>query len=194
MAATGRLGALGLARARAERLALLPETRPFVAPHFVEHALAGVRGRSLARLETTLDADLQREVQGILRMHKARLDAAGARDVAVVVLKNDGAEWLAWEGSGAFADSDRDGSIDGVTTPRQPGSALKPFTYALAFERGASPASVLPDVPSFFPTAEKGVVYTPRNYDGVFRGPLRARASILRPLRKMRRSFAPANP
>ena len=37
------------------------------------------------------------------------------------------------------------------STPRQPGSALKPFTYALAFEQGFTPASVLADVPSHFP-------------------------------------------
>src|SRR5262249_7543968 len=62
--------------------------------------------------------------------------------------------------------------------PRQPGSALKPFTYALAFDGGYSPASVLPDVPSHFPTADPGVVYTPRNYDGRYRGPLRARLAL----------------
>ena len=62
--------------------------------------------------------------------------------------------------------------------PRQPGSALKPFTYALAFEEGFTPASVLADIPSSFPTAEEGIVYTPRNYDGRFRGPLLARLAL----------------
>ena len=61
---------------------------------------------------------------------------------------------------------------------RQPGSALKPFTYALAFEKGFTPASVLPDVPLHFPTAKPGVVYSPRNYDGRYRGPLLARAAL----------------
>ena len=70
------------------------------------------------------------------------------------------------------------GAIDGVVTSRQPGSALKPFTYALAFERGYTPASVLPDVPAYFPTAEEGVLYSPRNYDGRFRGPMRARLAL----------------
>ena len=64
------------------------------------------------------------------------------------------------------------------STPRQPGSALKPFTYALAFEAGESPATVLPDVPSYFPTAQDGVVYSPHNYDGQFRGPLLARRAL----------------
>ena len=91
------------------------------------------------------------------------------------MLDNERGEWLAWEGSGDYFDAEHGGAIDGPLTPRQPGSALKPFTYALAFERGFTPASVLPDVPSHFPTAEPGVVYSPRNYDGRFRGPLLAR-------------------
>src|SRR5262249_11020576 len=68
--------------------------------------------------------------------------------------------------------------IAGAIAPRQPGSALKPFTYAVAFENGESPATVLPDVPSFFPTAKDGVLYAPRNYDGRFRGPLLARRAL----------------
>ena len=91
------------------------------------------------------------------------------------MLDNASAEWLAWEGSGDYEDAEHGGTIDGVMAPRQPGSALKPFTYALAFERGFTPASVLPDVPAHFPTAQQGILYMPRNYDGVFRGPLCAR-------------------
>ena len=59
-----------------------------------------------------------------------------------------------------------------------PGSALKPFTYALAFEQGRGPASVLPDIPTHFPTAEPGVLYSPRNYDGRYHGPLLARRAL----------------
>ena len=79
-------------------------------------------------------------------------------------------EWLAWEGSGDYFDSAHGGAIDGVVSPRQPGSALKPFTYALGFEEGLTPATVLADIPSHFPTAEQGVLYSPRNYDGRYRG------------------------
>jgi penicillin-binding protein 1C len=85
---------------------------------------------------------------------------------------------LAWEGSGDYFDAAHGGTINGPLIPRQPGSALKPFTYALAFDSGFSPASVLPDVPSHFPTAEAGVLYTPRNYDGRYRGPLLARRAL----------------
>ena len=94
------------------------------------------------------------------------------------MLDNRTGEWLAWEGSGDYFDSAHGGTIDGVIAPRQPGSALKPFTYAAAFERGSTPANVLPDVPSEFPTADPGVLYSPRNYDDRFRGPLLARTAL----------------
>jgi len=164
--------------ARAERLRLVPAARSFTAPHFLERALAVAGDPAPRRIETTLDATLQAQVAGIVAAHRARLEAHGARHVAVAVLDNASGEWLAWEGSGDYADDTNAGRIDGVVAPRQPGSALKPFTYALAFERGFTPATVLPDVPAHFATAEAGVLYSPRNYDGQFRGPLRARPAL----------------
>jgi penicillin-binding protein 1C len=180
----GRMEGLGFLshaeaeRARAERLRLRPRERPFAAPHFVERVRREAGARPPRRIETTLDLDLQARVAGIVDAHRERLRAHGAHNVAVAVLRNDGAEWLAWEGSGDYMDEEHGGRIDGVGAPRQPGSAVKPFTYALAFERGFTPATVLPDVPSHFQTAVDGVLYSPRNYDGVFRGPMRARLAL----------------
>jgi penicillin-binding protein 1C len=164
------------AEARSERLSFSRAAAPLLAPHYVQRVLAQhpVGGR----ITTSLDAGLQREVQGIVAAHRASLLKHGAHSVAVVVLDNRTREFLAYEGSGDYFGDDFGGAIDGVTTLRQPGSALKPFTYAVAFEQGFTPASVLADVPQHFPTAEEGVVYTPRNYDGTYRGPLRARLAL----------------
>jgi penicillin-binding protein 1C len=63
-----------------------------------------------------------------------------------------------------------------VISRRQPGSALKPFLYALAFDRGLTPASVLADVPRSFTTLAG--IYRPRNYDRLFHGPVRAREAL----------------
>jgi penicillin-binding protein 1C len=178
MAEEGYLDADQLSRALAERLRLIRDPAAFAAPHFVERVVSSLPRPLPRRVETTLDSSLQADLRGILEMHRDRLREHGAHDVAVAVLDNLRGEWLAWEGSGDYFDADHGGAIDGVVSPRQPGSALKPFTYALAFERGFTPASVLPDLPSHFPTALEGVVYSPRNYDGVFRGPLRARAAL----------------
>jgi penicillin-binding protein 1C len=164
-----------------ERLTLAPEAATFLAPHFVARVLDAVDRAGVPRprrIVTTLDAALQRDVSGILRAARPSLEQHGAHNVAAVVLDNATGEWLAWEGSGNYDDAEHGGRIDGVVTPRQPGSALKPFTYALAFEDGESPATVLADVPSYFPTGQDGVVYSPRNYDNHFHGPLLARQAL----------------
>ena len=164
--------------ARNERLRIEPAARAFAAPHFVEMVLAAQGGARPARLTTTLDASLQAAVADIVRAHRESLLRHGAHNVAVVVLDNTTSEWLAWEGSGDYFDRDNGGAINGGITLRQPGSALKPFVYALGFESGETPASVLPDIPSSYPTAEPGIVYSPRNYDGAFHGPLRVRQAL----------------
>jgi penicillin-binding protein 1C len=94
---------------------------------------------------------------------------------AAVVLENRSGEILAWVGSPDFFDAAA-GQVDMVVGPRQPGSTLKPFLYGLAFDRGYTPASILPDVPTVFPTP--GGPYAPRNYDRRYRGPVRAREAL----------------
>jgi penicillin-binding protein 1C len=178
MRAANFISAAQLDEARRERLNLARGERPFLAPHFVEMVLAGAGPNRPSRIETTLDAGLQRDIAGIIQTYRPALQRHGAGNVAVVVLDNVSGAWLAWEGSGDYFDATRGGSINGPIALRQPGSALKPFTYALAFEQGFTPATVLPDVPLHFPTAEQGVVYSPRNYDGRYRGPLLARAAL----------------
>jgi penicillin-binding protein 1C len=165
--------------ARDERLVFARSANAFRAPHFVEMVLGGIgASERQSRIVTTLDAALQADVTGIIASHRALLRRHGAGNVAVVVLDNRTGEWLAWEGSGDYFDAEHGGAINGPLSPRQPGSALKPFTYALAFEQGRGPSTVLPDIPSSFPTAEPGVVYSPRNYDNQYRGPLLARRAL----------------
>ena len=178
METAGLLTAAQAAEARSERLAFVRDASVFAAPHFVEMALAAAGSARPARLETTIDAALQTDIAGIIASHRRLLERHGAANVAVVVLGNARAEWLAWEGSGDYFDADRGGAINGPLALRQPGSALKPLTYALGFEEGFTPASVLPDIPTHFPTADPGVLYSPRNYDGKYRGPLLARRAL----------------
>ncbi|TAK16540.1 MAG: penicillin-binding protein 1C [Acidobacteria bacterium] len=173
----GWLSAADLSTARAERLSLAESAATGLAPHFIQRILA-TSPSGARRIETTLDAALQRTVEGIISAHRPSLDEHHAANVAVVVLDNRRHEWLAWEGSGNYGDRRTSGSIDGVTAPRQPGSALKPFTYAAALERGVLPSRVLADVPSQFPTAKAGILYRPRNYDGRYRGPMLLRHAL----------------
>src|SRR5262245_28201772 len=177
MGADGGLTTDQVRDASAERVTFVDREAPFLAPHFARMVLDSAATPRPARITTTLDASLQKDVVGIIASHRDTLRRHGARNVAVVVLDNATGEWLAWEGSGDYFESGG-GTLNGPVMPRQPGSALKPFTYAVAFENGFSPASVLADVPSSFPTAEPGVVYSPLNYDGRYRGPLLARNAL----------------
>ena len=178
MEKSGFLTAAQANEARGERVSFGAGSAAFLAPHFVEMVLSRTPSPRPHRIETTIDAQLQLEIGGIIRSHRPVLDRHGAANVAVVVLDNRRGEWLAWEGSGAWLAPERNGAINGPLVPRQPGSALKPFTYALAFEDGYTPATVLADIPSHFPTAESGILYSPRNYDGQYRGPMLARRAL----------------
>ncbi|MBM4177649.1 hypothetical protein FJ208_02515, partial [Candidatus Gribaldobacteria bacterium] len=60
---------------------------------------------------------------------------------------------------------------------RQPGSAIKPITYAVALEKGYTPATVIMDLPTVFPN-QGGKDYIPENYDGKFRGPIQLRFAL----------------
>ncbi|MET0792439.1 MAG: penicillin-binding transpeptidase domain-containing protein, partial [Polyangiaceae bacterium] len=84
-------------------------------------------------------------------------------------------EVLAWVGSSG--DLSGASAVDGVLARRQPGSALKPFVYAAAMTRlGMTAATLLPDLELHLPTSEG--VYSPRNYDGRFHGPVLLRDAL----------------
>lgn len=157
--------------------ALTRRTRePFLAPHFTTRVLQDVRGATgEMTLRTTIDAGLQAELEAEARQSVALLGERGVRQSAIVVLDNRTGGVLAWVGSPDFWEP-QSGQTDMVVSPRQPGSALKPFLYALAFDRGRTAASVFADVPTTFNTASGP--YEPRNYDRRFRGPVRAREAL----------------
>jgi penicillin-binding protein 1C len=149
----------------------------FLAPHFTTRLLrdaeaAGVRDGTL---RTSLDLELQTLLEGEVRHTVRVLRGRGARHAAAVVLDNTSGEVLAWVGSPDFQEPEV-GQVDMVVSPRQPGSALKPFLYGLAFERGHTAATVIPDVPRSFATTLGP--YRPQNYDRRFHGPVRAREAL----------------
>jgi penicillin-binding protein 1C len=165
---------------RANLEPLLGEARDaaFLAPHFTSRILqwADRGGIPLAGAwRTSLDLDLQAELESEVRHTVATLADRGARHAAAVVLDNLSGEILAWVGSPDFW-ADTAGQVDMVVNPRQPGSALKPFLYALAFDRGFTASTVLADVPTTFQTSSGP--YHPRNYDRNYHGPVRAREAL----------------
>ena len=142
-----------------------------LAPHFARQ-LAVAPG---APVRTTLDARLQRFARDTLRHHLQSIAEREVQDGAVVVLDNASGEVRAWVGSsGDLSDA---AQVDGVVARRQPGSTLKPFVYALAFERRLlSPASLVHDAPA--EVATPAGLYLPQNYDRRFQGWVSARTAL----------------
>ena len=166
------------ARARAEPLLHRQRAAPFLAPHFTTRVLSWIEregARPAGTWRTSLDLSLQSEIEREVRHAVKTLADRGARHAAAVVIDNRSGEILAWVGSPDFW-ADTAGQVDMVLSARQPGSALKPFLYALAFDRGATPATVLPDVARIYQTGTGP--YRPRNYDRRFHGPVRAREAL----------------
>jgi len=127
------------------------------------------------RLTTTLDADVQRLAASALAQRLAALDPQNARDGAAVVVDNASGEVLAYVASAG--PNSRAGAVDGADAPRQAGSTLKPFLYALAIERRLlTAASVLDDSPVHLETASG--LYVPQDYDRAFRGPVSVRSAL----------------
>jgi membrane peptidoglycan carboxypeptidase len=85
-------------------------------------------------------------------------------------------------GSADFYDENIDGQVNMAIRPRQPGSSIKPLTYAAAFEQGWTPSTLIWDVPSEFPPSgnpnDTRPPYEPVNYDGRFHGPQTVRSAL----------------
>lgn len=174
----GVLDAASLERALAEAIVPRAPERPFLAPHFVESIRSRLRDDEVgSAIVTTLDLDLQADTEGMVRTHLAAIEDRGARNAAVLVIDNATGDLLAYAGSADFANERIHGQVDMIDSPRQPGSALKPFFYELAFERGHDGAEMLADVPTSFGDASRRA-YAPLNFGGTFEGPVSAREAL----------------
>lgn len=130
----------------------------------------------VAEVKTSIDRALQARLEPILARHLGQLARERDANGALLVLDAKSAEVLAYLGSMDYFDRDSLGANDGVISPRQPGSTLKPFLYGLALEDGLTLASPLADIPLDVHTKDGS--YEPANYSGHFAGPVRARLAL----------------
>lgn len=165
----GLLAEAEVARGEAESI---PEARrPF--PNHAAHraeALVAVDTKA-RRIETSLDHGWQVVLE---RLALERAEAVGPKlSVAIVVVENETGLVRASVGGADYFNATRKGGIDLSRAIRSPGSALKPFIYALAFENGiAHPETMLEDRPHRFGT------YAPDNFDFTFQGIVSARQAL----------------
>lgn len=154
--------------ALAEKITIKEKEKFFSAPHFADQASR--RGVS----STTLDSRVQEAAARALTNQLSVLSGRNhVKNGAVLVLDNATGGILAWVGSNDFFDQVNGGQVDGVTALRQPGSALKPFLYALALEKGAKASDLLDDSP-LYPAGG----HSPSNYDKTYHGLIRLREAL----------------
>jgi len=174
-----RLAAAGLLSAdevRAAKSEPVPQRRrdfPALAPHLTGRLFAATpRG---ARIETSIDPALQRAAEALAR--RAVAGQAGQVSVAMVLADHRSGEILAEVGGAEWTDPNRAGFLDLTQAPRSPGSTLKPFVYALAFDDGlAHPETLIDDRPVAFGP------WRPQNFDRHFRGTLPVRQALTQSL------------
>ncbi len=157
------------------------------APHFVMYVRDLLERRYTREqlyqgglhIYTSLDLDLQRQIEAIVRDQMPALAANGASNVAVVAIDPRTGEILAMVGSASFWDETIPGQINMATAERAPGSTIKTFTYLAAIDRGlAMPATLLADAPVQYPMGAGQPPYAPQDADGKFRGTVTLRRAL----------------
>jgi len=118
-------------------------------------------------IKTFINQGIQDFVENTLINEVNMYRGMGVGNAALVLIDNHNHSVIAYAGSAGFTETIFQGQVDGAASLRSPGSALKPFLYALAMDKGLiTPKSVLQDIPQNF----NG--YRPLNYDETFRGRL----------------------
>ncbi len=202
MIAAGYLTDDDARRAAAEPLAFAATPFPIAAPHFVFYVQGQIEvalGRQrLAQVglhvTTTLDLPLNQAAETSIRRRLDELNRPApdlplqrrAENAALVALDPATGALRAFVGSPDYFDTHISGALNSALALRQPGSALKPLTYAVAMDPGLgaaagrppyTPATVLADVPGSFLTRQ-GDYYHPLNYDLTFHGPVPLRYAL----------------
>ncbi len=203
-----RMGDLGFitaeeyAAAKEQGLDFKKSAEKIVAPHFVimvKEYLSSKYGEGAAesggfKVVTTLNASLQSLAEEVIEKYaKINKEKYKASNAAMVSIDPNNGDLLALVGSADYFDIENEGNFNVATGKRQPGSAFKPFAYATALRKGYTDFTVLFDLKTEFnynctPDAlqEKdqfGIdCYHPRNYDGLYRGPVTLRQSLAQSL------------
>jgi penicillin-binding protein 1C len=150
-----------------------PSELPFLAPHFVDAVISENRYRG--DILSTLDLSLQRLLERQVRIYTESKRSIGVNNASAMLIDYRNMEVKAVVGSADFFNDRIEGQVNGTKAKRSPGSALKPFIYALGFDQGLiHPLTMLKDSPASF----RG--YNPENFDNDFAGPIKVRDALIR--------------
>jgi 1A family penicillin-binding protein len=184
--------------AKNEQLNFAPNTENITAPHFVMYVkelLTNEYGEEMVeqgglKITTTLDLNDQEAAEKTINdwWEKTKVidkktgkediyNSFGASNAAIVSIDPKTGQILAMVGSRDYFNSDIDGQVNIATSPRQPGSSLKPLVYATAFLKGLTPNTILYDVLTNF-SSDPSSPYTPKDFTGNELGPVTIRKAL----------------
>ena len=124
-------------------------------------------------IQSTIRQDAQAIAVNALDTYRREFESMGIYNAAAVVLDEETSKVVAAVGNFDFWDTAHQGQVIGFMAPRSPGSAMKPFIYALAINKGiALPDYLVADIPVRYSG------YEPINYDRKFRGLIRLEEAL----------------
>jgi 1A family penicillin-binding protein len=192
----GSISADEAERAKRDALQFAAVPFPIEAPHFVMAVIKQLErdyGEALysggLEVVTTVDLDWQRQAERIVRRQLEGLNhpndptraPANANNAALVAINPNTGEVLTMLGSPNYFDESIDGAVNAALALRQPGSTLKPFTYAAAMNpllpEPWTAATMILDVKTPFVT-RRLESYTPANFGLVEHGPVLVREAL----------------
>lgn len=165
-----------------QKLAIVSPKPPVNAYHFVrylqKHYQTDLHLQRNQTIRTTLDASLQDYAQRLLDQRLRFLKSRQVHNGSVVVMDHTTGEILAWVVGGASLQNEKTPAamIDAVTALRQPGSALKPFVYALALVKGWDSTTLIDDAPLASPVGCG--LHKFKNYSNIYYGPVTLREAL----------------
>ena len=173
LAAIGFFDQVTLDLAKAEDLPQRPQPLPRLASHLLVRA---AQGRHHTRIRSTLDKDLQEQVEIILQQHLPRIQANQVHNAAALIVKVNSGQVVAYAGNTMTGEQHHE-EVDVIAAPRSTGSILKPFLYAAMMDEGKIlPATLVPDVP----TVMGG--FSPKNFSKGYDGAVAANQALIRSL------------
>jgi len=169
--------------AKNESITIIKVDSSIKAPHFVYYVKNildkyGIKSKRGISVYTTLDYSEYEKAREVAAFWVNKLGSENSlSNASLVMLDNKFGAIRVMLGGIDYFDSKNSGEVNMAVALRQPGSAIKPITYAASFEEGFTPATPLDDVKKVYPT-KSGEGYSPRDYDNKFRGIVLAREAL----------------
>lgn len=181
MATLNMVNASEAEAAKKEPLAWKPRREAIRAPHFVfyvkelldEQFGERVVEQGGLKVITSLDLKLQDIAEDILKKNHEKLKKVGASNAALVAINPKNGDILAMVGSADYFNEDIDGNVNVAIRHRSPGSSIKPFIYAAAWQKGYTPQTILVDAETDF-----GKGYIPKNFNLKENGPVTMKTAL----------------